>query len=116
MDGFYRFTRCFLGWDWFGGAEAQHDGRRRTTKTLVMFTAFARKTAFGNALLLMLGYVSFAFSVVEFVPYGFDWLFKHSTEESGLALGKAWAHSQLCIRSLSAIHSRLVRIAHADHV
>jgi hypothetical protein len=99
MEKFFAATRLLFGWDWFAGVPAHHDGRRRTTKALKMFTGFARSTALANAGLLAINYLAVANAAVPFLPDG----------------AKSWLQSQVCIQSLSGIHKRLVRIAEADN-
>lgn len=116
MGSFFAFTRIAFGWDWFIGPAKHHDGRRRTTKTLAVFTRFARITALGNALLLALNYTVFANAVYPFLPESLDFAFP-SELDNAFALGtfKSWVQSQLCIQSLSQIHRGIVRIADADN-
>jgi len=81
-----------------------------------MFTRFARGTALGNAGLLAVNYLAVANAALQFVPESLEFLFPTELD-TAFAVGavKSWFQSQLCIQSLSGIHSRLLRIAKADN-
>lgn len=115
MKKFFATTRVLIGWDWFVGPADSHDGRRRTTRTLKLFTKFARGTALGNAAVLLHGYVSFVNASLAFIPGEYASLFPYGGDQALLMLARSWIQAQLCVQSLGAIHRGLLRITQADH-